>query len=225
MTTTKNILFASIVAAFLPAIAIAQTSQIQGYLLDSRGAVVKNNFGLCWRTGYWTPEMAIAECDPDLVKKVEAPAPKQAAVTPEPAPAPMLAPEAAPQKMAPQKVSLSADALFAFDKSTLKPEGKLELDNLAKDLNGVSYDTIHVTGHTDRIGSTKYNQKLSEERANAVRDYLVSKDIAANRITVEGKGELQPTTQPGDCTGPKSKKLITCLQPDRRVDIEVTGTK
>jgi len=71
MTTTKNILFASIVAAFLPAIAIAQTSQIQGYLLDSRGAVVKNNFGLCWRTGYWTPEMAIAECDPDLVKKLK----------------------------------------------------------------------------------------------------------------------------------------------------------
>ena len=225
MTTTKTILFASIVVAFLPTLAIAQTPQIQGYLLDSRGAVVKNNYGQCWRTGYWTPAMAVVECDPDLVKKVEAPAPKLAAATPEPAPAPMLAPVAAPQKMAPQKVSLSADALFGFDKSTLRPEGKLELDNLAKDLNGVSYDTIHVTGHTDRIGSAKYNQKLSEERANAVRDYLVSKDIAANRITVEGKGELQPTTQPGDCTGPKRKKLITCLQPDRRVDIEVSGTK
>lgn len=225
MTTTKTILFASIVVAFLPTLAIAQTPQIQGYLLDSRGAVVKNNYGQCWRTGYWTPAMAVVECDPDLVKKVEAPAPKLAAATPEPAPAPMLAPVAAPQKMAPQKVSLSADALFGFDKSTLRPEGKLELDNLAKDLNGVSYDAIHVTGHTDRIGSTKYNQKLSEERANAVRDYLVSKDIAANRITVEGKGELQPTTKPGDCTGPKSKKLITCLQPDRRVDIEVSGTK
>jgi OOP family OmpA-OmpF porin len=127
--------------------------------------------------------------------------------------------------MAPQKVSFSADALFGFDKSTLKPEGKLELDGLANNLIGVSYDTIHVTGHTDRIGSTKYNQKLSEERANAVRDYLVSKDIAANHITVEGKGELQPTTQPSDCTGPKNTKLITCLQPDRRVDIDVTGTK
>lgn len=225
MTTTKTILFASIVTAFLPTLAIAQTPPIQGYLLDSRGAVVKNNYGQCWRTGYWTPAMAVIECDPDLVKKVEAPVPKQAAVTPEPAPAPMLAPVAAPQKIAPQKVSFSADALFGFDKSTLRPEGKLELDNLARDLNGVSYDTIHVTGHTDRIGSAKYNQKLSEERANAVRDYLVSKDIAANRITVEGKGELQPTTKPGDCTGPKSKKLITCLQPDRRVDIEVSGTK
>lgn len=222
MTTTKTLICAGIVAAFLPAMAIAQTSQIQGYLLDSRGAVVKNNYGQCWRTGYWTPEMAVVECDPDLVKKVEAPVTKKVAATPEPM---LLPPTAVPQKMAPQKVSFSADALFAFDKSTLKPEGKLELDGLARDLNGVSYDAIHVTGHTDRIGSIKYNQKLSEERANAVRDYLVSKDIAANRITVEGKGELQPTTQPGDCTGPKSKKLIACLQPDRRVDIEVSGTK
>lgn len=222
-TTTNTIILASIVAAFSPSIAIAQSSQIQGYLLDSRGAVVKNNYGQCWRTGYWTPEMAIAECDPDLVKKVAAPAPKLAAVTPEAVLVPAPSPE--PKKLAPQKVSFSADALFGFDKSTLRPEGKLELDNLARDLNGVSYDTIHVAGHTDRIGSDKYNQKLSEERANAVRDYLVSKDIAANRITVEGKGELQPVTQLGDCTGPKSKKLIACLQPDRRVDIEVTGTK
>lgn len=223
MTTTKKLICASIIAAFLPGMAIAQTPQIQGYLLDSRGAVVKNNYGLCWRTGYWTPDMAIAECDPDLVKKVEAPAPKIVAATPEPMLLPP--PTPAPQKVAPQKVSFSADALFAFDKSILKPEGKAELDTFAKDLNGVSYDTVHVTGHTDRIGSTKYNQKLSEERANAVRDYLVSKDIGSNRITVEGQGELQPTTQPGDCTGPKSKKLIACLQPDRRVDIEVSGTK
>jgi len=219
MTTTKTLIFASIAAAFLPGMAIAQDSTIQGYLLDARGNVVKNNYGLCWRTGYWTPAMAIAECDPDLVKHAEAPMPKQAEVTPEPVPVP------APQQIAPQKVSLSADALFAFDKSTLKPEGKEELDKLAKDLSAVNYDSIHVTGHTDRIGSTKYNQKLSERRANAVRDYLVGKGIPADRIVAEGKGETQPVTRPGDCTGPKSRKLIACLQPDRRVDVEVSGTK
>ncbi len=217
MTTTKTLIFASIVAAFLPGMAIAQDSTIQGYLLDARGNVVKDNYGLCWRTGYWTPAMAIAECDPDLVKHAEAPVAKQAEVTPEPAPA--------PQQAAPQKVSLSADALFAFDKSTLKPEGKEELDKLAKDLSAVNYDSIHVTGHTDRIGSTKYNQKLSERRANAVRDYLVDKGIPADRIVAEGKGETQPVTRPGECTGPKSRKLIACLQPDRRVDVEVNGTK
>lgn len=241
MTTTKTLIYASIIAALLPSIAIAEDFKIQGYLLDTRGNVVKTQYGLCVRTGYWTPAMAIAECDPDLVKKAEvfvpkqvaaplprpaeAPVPMQAAVTPEPVPAPIFIPAPVPQRVMPQKVSFSADTLFAFDKSTLKPEGKSELDGFVKDLDGVNYESIHVTGHTDRIGSPQYNQKLSERRANEVRDYLVSKDIPANRIAVEGKGESQPTTQLGDCTGPRSQKLIACLQPDRRVDIEVAGTK
>ena len=233
-TLTKTLICASIVAAFLPGVASAEDARIQGYLLDTRGKVIKTQYGLCVRTGYWTPAMAIAECDPDLVKKVEvpvaAPLPKpapapMAAVTPAPAPAPVVVPVPVPQKVVPQKVSFSADTLFAFDKSTLKPEGKSELDGFVKDLNGVNYESIHVTGHTDRIGSPQYNQKLSERRAKEVRDYLTSKDIPANRIVVEGKGETQPVTKLGDCTGPKSKKLIACLQPDRRVDVEVTGTK
>ena len=166
--------------------------------------------------------MAIAECDPDLIKKVAAAEPKPAAAKPGPVLVPTLTPE--PQKP-PQKVSFSADALFAFDKAVLKPEGKQELDAFANNLSGVSYEAIQVTGHTDRFGSDKYNQRLSEQRGNAVQEYLVSKDIPANRITVQGLGETQPTTQPGDCTGRKSPKVIACLQPDRRVDIEVSGTK
>jgi len=219
MTTTKTLIFSSIVAAFLPGFA----SAMPGYATDTATKVVRNSYGECWHAGFWTPSMAIAECDPDLVKKVEAPA-KVAEVKPEPVPAPALAPAVAP-KPVPQKVSFSADALFAFDKAVLKPEGKTELDGLVTNLSGVEYDKIHVTGHTDRIGSDQYNQKLSEERANAVREYLISKDIPANRITVAGMGESQPATQASDCTGPRSQKLITCLQPDRRVDIEVAGTK
>lgn len=222
MNTTKTLIFASLVAALLPGAAIAQ-DRIKGYLLDTRGALVKNNFGQCWRTGSWTPAMAIAECDPSLVKRVEAPKPKVAAVTPPPAQV-LTPPSPAPQRVA-QTVSFSADALFDFDKATLKPDGMTELDGMVRDLSGVSYDAIHVTGNTDRIGSDKYNQKLSEKRANAVREYLVSKGIAENRITAEGKGEHQPVTKLSDCTGPKSKKLIACLQPDRRVDVEVSGTK
>ena len=226
MTTTKTLIFISIAAAFLPALAMAQQGpRIPGYLTDTSGKVVKNNYGECWHAGFWTPAMAIAECDPSLIKKTEAPVAKLAAATPEAAPAPAPTPAPVRQKVALQKVSFSADALFAFDKSTLKPEGMLALDGLAMDLDGVQYDTIQVTGNTDRIGSTKYNQKLSEQRANAVQNYLVSKNIAANRILVVGKGEMDPITKPGDCTGPKSRKLIACLQPDRRVDVEVSGTK
>ena len=128
-------------------------------------------------------------------------------------------------RLAPRKLNFSSDALFDFDKSVLKPEGRAMLDDVARQLNGALYEVIFVTGHTDRIGSNEYNQKLSERRAYAVSDYLVSRDIAANRVKSEGRGETQPATRSGDCTGPISSRLIACLQPDRRVHVEVTGTQ
>ena len=131
----------------------------------------------------------------------------------------------APEKLLPQKINFSADALFDFDKAVLKPEGKTMLDELARTLQGAKYEVIMATGHTDRFGSVAYNQKLSERRANAVKDYLTSKEIPANKVSVDGKGKTQPVTKPDDCKGPKSAKVIACLQPDRRVDVEVTGSK
>lgn len=214
---TKNILLASALVG-IGAAAQAQTPGIDlkgtvGYVIDQRGYVAKSGTGLCWRTGYWTPAMAIAECDPDLVKKDE---PKTRAVE---------AAAAAP-KPAAQKVTMAADALFDFDKALLRPEGKAKLDQLANDIKGIKLEVIIAVGHADRIGSDKYNQKLSERRAAAVKDYLVSKGVEANRVYAEGKGEKQPIT--GDTCGKsvaKTKKLIACLQPDRRVEIEVIGTQ
>ncbi|HWI15244.1 MAG TPA: OmpA family protein, partial [Burkholderiales bacterium] len=81
------------------------------------------------------------------------------------------------------------------------------------------------TGHTDRLGSSTYNQKLSERRAHTVKDYLVSKDVPADRIATDGKGETQPVTQAEDCRGAKSARIVACLQPDRRVHAVVTGTR
>jgi OOP family OmpA-OmpF porin len=223
---SKHLLMAAVVAG-IGAAAQAQTPGVDlkgtvGYVIDQRGYVAKSGAGLCWRTGYWTPAMAIAECDPDLAPK--------AAPAPAPAPAPAAAPAApAAPKPAAQKVTLAADALFDFDKAVLRPDGKAKLDKLVEDLKGLKLEVIIAVGHTDRIGTDKYNQKLSERRAAAVKDYLVSKGIEANRIYAEGKGEKQPVT--GDkCKkmGPenrKNKKLIECLQPDRRVEIEVIGTK
>ncbi len=204
-------------------VAQAQTPGIDmngtvGYVIDQRGFVAKSGTGLCWRTGYWTPAMAIAECDPDLVKKEEAP--KAAA----PAAAPAAA--AAAPKPAAKKVTLAADALFDFDKAVLRPEGKAKLDQLSNDIKGIKLEVIIAVGHADRIGSDKYNQKLSERRAAAVKDYLVGKGVEATRVYAEGKGEKQPVT--GDTCGKsvkKTKKLIECLQPDRRVEIEVIGTQ
>ena len=220
MISAKTLIFAGVAAALLPGLSLAQDAENQGYLVDSNGRIVTSvTTGLCVRDSDWTPEREAA-CNPESVKKAVAPAPRRAAVTPPP---PRVAPP--PAKMLLQKINFSADALFAFNKSDLRPEGRAMLDDLVRTLNGAQYDTVVVTGHTDRFGKTAYNQKLSERRAHAVRAYLVSRGIPANRINATGKGETQPVTKAGECPRRRSAKAIACLQPDRRVDVEVTGTK
>jgi OOP family OmpA-OmpF porin len=123
------------------------------------------------------------------------------------------------------KITVAADALFDFDKATLRPEGKAKLNEVVAKSKAIKLELITATGHTDRFGSDAYNQKLSEKRAAAVKTYLVSKGIAANLVITAGKGKTNPVTKPDQCPGPKSKKTIACLQPDRRVDIEVIGNK
>lgn len=219
------LLAAALVLGSISANASAQTPSNSGYVVDQRGAVAKSPFNLCWRTGYWSPAMATEECDPDLVPKK--PAPPAAAPRAAPAPAPQAKPPAPAPRIAPvtQKITLSADALFDFDKSVVRPDGKAKLDDLIGKIKGVNVETIITIGHADRFGSDAYNLKLSQRRADAVKAYMVSKGIAANRIHTEGKGEKEPVTKPGACKGKKSPKVIACLQPDRRVVIEVIGTR
>ncbi len=136
-----------------------------------------------------------------------------------------LAPLPAPLP-APRRVSFSAESLFGFDQSTIRPEGKTALDTFARDVAGTQFDLIVVEGHADRVGTEAYNQTLSLQRAEAVKTYLVSAGgLDGAKITATGVGETQPT-QAGDCkaTLPKAE-LRTCLQPDRRVDVGVTGTR
>ena len=200
----------------------AGAQDASGYVTDQRGQVVKSGFGLCWRTGYWTPAMATQECDPDLVPKKATPVAAPAVKAPTPSTPPKPAARPTPES---EKVTLAADTLFDFDKAVVRPDAKAKLDELAARIKGVDVDTIIVIGHTDRIGSNAYNNKLSLRRADAVKGYLVSKGIPANRIYTEGKGKKQPKTNPGQCKGPKSKKVIACLQPDRRVEVEIVGSR
>lgn len=147
------------------------------------------------------------------------PPPPVAVVAPPPPP-----PPAAPPP--PRRVSFSADTLFSFDRSELGPQGKAALDQFSHELAGMHFDAVTVEGHTDRLGSPAYNQKLSVRRAEAVRSYLISTGgVDAARVSAVGKGESQPVTKPEDCRGAKpNPKLIACLQPDRRVDVDVSGT-
>jgi len=195
-------------------------SSVNGYVqAPVSGVTVKDPFGLCWRTGYWTPAMATEECDPELMPKTAEAAPAPVVAPPAPQPAPPAA-----RMAVAEKVTLSADTLFDFDKAVIRPEGKLKLDELVDKLKAVDVETIIAIGYTDRIGSKAYNQKLSERRAEAAKSYLVSKGVPADRILAKGKGEENPVTQPDQCKGRKSAKVIKCLQPDRRVEIEVVGS-
>lgn len=151
-----------------------------------------------------------------------------ATLTPPPAPRhpPMvtftLPPAASP---AIGKVWLDADALFDFGKADLRPAGRGALDDFVARLKDVKSGVIHVVGHSDRLGSDSHNRMLSEDRAQAVKAYLVGKGIEPDRVRAEGRGETQPVTKAGACPGGKSAQVITCLQPDRRVGIETAGTQ
>lgn len=185
--------------------------------VSNKGDIDLISLGLVFRFGGKTPAPVPYMPAPEPVAIVaEAPPPVVVAEPPPPPPPP-----------APTKVTISADSVFDFDKATLKPAGKAELDKFVADLNGVNYDVITITGHTDRIGSKAYNMKLSVRRAEAVQDYLIQfAGIPASKIVATGVGGSAPETSPGDCVGTKvTRALIACLQPDRRVDVEVSGTR
>lgn len=191
------------------------------YVQDARGVIARDAYGLCWRTGYWTKEQAVPGCDVPLCTAPEtlvdgkcvAPAVVEEAPAPAaPAPAPVVV-AAAPTA---EKVSFAADALFDFDKAVLKPEGKAKLDELTSKLGDINLEVIIAVGHTDSVGTDAYNQKLSIRRAEAVKAYIITKNVEANRVYTEGKGETQPVADNKTAEG-RSK--------NRRVEIEVVGTK
>jgi OOP family OmpA-OmpF porin len=231
MRSALRITLASAIAAaaFAPALVSAQAKD--GYLTDTRGDVVKAaGAGVCVRNSQWTPALAIAACDPDLVKKA---APKAAA--------PRAAQKAAPQKAKPaakkkkpamlnvtQKIELQG---IEFNKAEMTAGNKKDLDKFLAGLRKatkargpVAIGAVIVTGHTDRIGSLNYNMKLSERRAITVKDYIVAKGVDQKLIFWEGKGPKQPIPVTKFCDNKmKRAQLIECLSPNRRVTVEVVG--
>ena len=221
------------IAAFVPAAAMAQDSKNQGYLTDQSGNVVTAVGGtVCVRTSDWTPARAASaaacqQCTPDLC-----PRPPAAKPAPAPKPAAKPKPEAKPTpkpKPVIQNVELKIELQgIAFNKTELTAANKQELDEfLAKQVKPLTtVGAVIITGHTDRLGSVKYNKTLSEKRALGAKDYVVGKGIDQKLIFWEGKGEKQPIPVTKFCENKmKRKQLIECLAPNRRVTVEVVGTK
>jgi len=160
-----------------------------GYVGDSNGHLVTDSAGKCVLNSAWTPQSVLEDCGD---KKPAAKAP------------------------AVEKISLKADAHFDFDKSDLKAGDKKELDDTAAKMKNLKVDSISVIGHTDNVGTDAYNQKLSERRADAVKNYLVGKGVSAGTIQTQGKGESQPVAD---------NKTADGRAKNRRVDVEIRAAQ
>jgi OOP family OmpA-OmpF porin len=187
--------------------------------IDNNKNPIKDSRGECIRNGFWTPATAHPQCAPDLKPVPKAPVPVTS--VPPPAPAPRSSPPTAPAAQvvkAPTKVTFQAETLFDFDRSVIKPEGRVILDGFITSLNGsqAKYDTVIVIGHTDSIGTDEYNMRLGLRRAEAVKAYLISKGIDSRTIRTSSKGEREPVAD---------NKTAQGRAKNRRVVIEVVGLK
>jgi OOP family OmpA-OmpF porin len=189
--------------------------------VGNRGHIDLLSVGLVYRFGGSPAVPRAAAPEPAFVATARAPVVEQ--------PAPMAAPQPVPPPLpapAPVRVRFSADALFGFDQAQLRPEGGRELDAFAGKLRDVQYDSVRVTGHTDRLGSLDHNARLSRQRADAVSAHLVRAGIPAGKLASSGAGETAPVTASADCKGGQATPaLVACLQPDRRVEVQVDGLR
>jgi OmpA-OmpF porin, OOP family len=184
--------------------------------------------GLVYRFGGSSPvaKSAYAPYVPPVAEPVyKAPPVVAQVIVPVPVVLPAPLPTPAPKPWV--KVKLAADSLFGFDQDSLQNDGKQALEKLLLELKDVNVESVQVTGHTDRLGTKAYNDKLSMRRAEAVRNYLVQMGgLPATKVSATGVGSAQPEGSTNDCKGMKaSQALITCLRVDRRVDVEVMGSQ
>jgi OOP family OmpA-OmpF porin len=191
-------------------------------LLDTRGAPVMNATGLCWHTAYGPAPMWTTGCHAD------APAPIAQYVapvaTPAPRPAPVVVAAAAPVAVY-EKVAFDANVLFDSNKSALRPAGRDTLNAFIEKIGGLESQSVMAIGYADRMGTEASNQILSEERVSAVKAYLVGKGVAADRVRTSAWGETRPSTAAAECKDANNPKNVACMQPDRHVFIEISGSR
>src|SRR3954467_6572975 len=206
--STRIYVFAAI--ATLSSAPARAAEEAAAYLIAaSDGAPVITASGACVRTGQWTPGAGYRNCDPLPMAKLI-----PAAVEPTSSESPLHA----------EPIRIAMNTLFDFDSAVLRADAAPALDALAKQLTQASYQKIDIVGHADRMGAGKYNQKLSEQRAEAVRDYLLAQGLDGTRLTAFGVGNTEPLTGK-ECRGLRGKPLVYCLQRGRYTEGTVLGTQ
>lgn len=196
MNKTLKLILAAVITISAGS-AMAQPKNVDNWV-NSTGTPWRNGDGtLCWRDASWTPATAAPNCDGWL-------APKPAA-------------KAAPSKVTQKKITLQADTLFDFDKSTLKSAGVATLNKLAQDIKKMKLEVVIIVGYTDSVGTDAYNIALGQRRANAVKAFLTnSGGVEATRVYTESKGKADPVASNATAEG-RAK--------NRRAVIEVVGTQ
>lgn len=217
----RTLLALALAAVSATAYAQLRDPNEKALLFDTRGAPVMSNSGLCWHTAYGPPPAWTEGCHAvPVVQPV-------AALTPPPAPAPAPAAAAAATVTVPvyEKVALDGNVLFDSNQSVLLPAGRDALDVFVKSIYGLESRTVIAIGHADRMGSEAANQILSEERVNTVKSYLVGKGVAAERVQTSAWGETRPGIAAAGCQDANTAKNVACMQPDRHVSVEISGSR
>ncbi|MCX7815867.1 MAG: OmpA family protein [Tepidimonas ignava] len=158
--------------------------------------------------GELPPEELCPYDTPEVYEVDKAKAVAEAPVRARPAPAPAPAPSPAPAPAAPQKFTFQSDALFDFDKAVLRADGKAKLDELVSKIKATNLEVVIAVGHTDSVGAEAYNERLSLRRAEAVKAYLVSKGVPADKVRTEGRGEREPVADNATAEGRAKNRRV-----------------
>lgn len=180
---------------------LAQAHDVnEGYLTTTSDTIWRTGFGECWHTSYWTEDKAVVGCDGKVAMAEEEPA---------------------EEPMAPAYSMVDDTKKFAlyFDFDSTEVGDTSNIVNYIGTLS--SLEEVKLVGHADPIGGSEYNMQLSKRRAEAVASELADAGVDANKMSIGFLGESAPVA---NCTG-RGAELIACLRPDRRVDVEIMGSK
>jgi OOP family OmpA-OmpF porin len=220
---TALALACALALGLLPTGAGAQDASEKALLVNTQGGPVMTSAGECWHMAFGPAPAWHAACHPMRPAQYVAPV-TRAEPAAAPAAAPLVVAAAAPLVVY-EKVAFDANVLFDSDKSSLRPLGREQLDQFVDKIHGLEAKDILAIGYADRMGSAGENQILSEERVDAVKAYLVTRGVAANRVRTSAFGETRPDTTLAQCKDANNAKNVACMQPDRHVFIEVSGTR